>query len=71
MYILAVYLGILGFVIGALILIGSIVMAAVAVAQINRSPDTYGGRGLAMTAMVLGIILSALLFFNLWIIAGL
>lgn len=55
----------MGFVMGLL----AIILGAVANSQANKRPDEYGGKGMAMTGLVLGIVALALMLL-FWVIVG-
>jgi Domain of unknown function (DUF4190) len=70
--ILAILIGWIPFVgwfLGSVLALLAIILGAVALSSVNKRPDEFGGKGMALTGLVLGIV-SIGLTILFWIIVG-
>jgi site-specific recombinase len=79
MAVASMVLGILSVLIGWIPVVGwftgfpmallAVILGAVAIGQANKKPDEFGGKGMAITGLVLGIVTLALALL-FWIVVG-
>ena len=79
MAVAAMVLGILSILIGWIPVVGwfmgfpmallAIILGAVAIGQVNKQPHEFGGKGMAITGLVLGIVTLALALL-FWLVVG-